>query len=243
MPRFVFFLLLLCHSAIAAAQFNDSVTHFLHFGASGNINKANSSTAYLFNNDARFSIKQKKFSLNTSAGWVYGTQDSVLTNNDFTATLDFNLFSHLPDFYYWGLANYTTSYSLKIHNQLQSGLGAAYNFINTPKAWVNVSEGIIYETSGLTTSPSQIELYQTFRNSARLSFRFVIKDVLIVNGSNFLQNSLSNGSDYIIRSTTGLSFKLYKWLSIGSAVNYNNFRRTNTDNLLVTYGLTAEKYF
>ena len=242
MPR-VLLCLLLCSYVKCTAPFNASVTHFLHSGASGNLNNTNTSQAYLVTNDARFSIKKRRFSLNITTGWVYGRQDNALTNNDVIATLDFNLYSANPDFYYWGLANYITSYSLKIHNQLQSGLGAAYNFINTDKAWINLSEGILYETSGLAISPGDVELYQTFRNSLRLSYRFAVKERLAFTGTHFLQNSLHNGADFIIRSTSGLSIKLYKWLSICTSVIYNNFKRTNTNNLLITYGLTAERYF
>jgi hypothetical protein len=66
---------------------------------------------------------------------------------------------------------------------------------------------------------------------------------VVIDGSNFLQNSLDRKQDYIIRSTTNLSFKLQKWLSLTTSLNYNRANRTQSENLLLTYGLTVEKYF
>ncbi|MBB5394566.1 DUF481 domain-containing protein [Mucilaginibacter sp. AK015] len=87
------------------------------------------------------------------------------------------------------------------------------------------------------------DVYQTYRNSLRLQFRFNISDRVVIDGSNFLQNSMQQQSDYIIRSTTSLSFKLQKWLSLTTSLNYNRLNRTNSENLLFTYGVTAEKWF
>jgi hypothetical protein len=65
----------------------------------------------------------------------------------------------------------------------------------------------------------------------------------VVHGSNFLQNSLTNGADFIIRANNGASVKLNQWLSVVTSVTYNQYSRTSRDNLLFTYGLTAERYF
>ena len=234
-----FFTLLLT----AKGQFSDSVTHHLRYAASGNINRTNTTTAYLITNDARFRVRNKKTTLNTGASWVYGELGEKLTNNDFTGTVDFNLFLHGPDFYYWGLANYTISLSLRVNSQLQSGLGVAYNFVDTTNAWLNLSTGLLYETSSLRTAASGKDAYQTIRNSLRLSYRFVAGELFIFSGTNFLQNSLRDGNDYIIRTTNSLQLKLNKWISFGTTLTYNQVRRTGSENLLFSYGLTAEKYF
>lgn len=243
MRKFVVCLYFFVSSLYAAAQFNDSLTHFAQFAASGNINRTNTGTAYLLTNEARLSIRSKKTTANSSVSWVYGELRTNLTNNDFVTTHDFNLYNKKGDFYYWGLANYTTSFSLKINNQLQSGLGAAYNFVNTASAWLNLSNGLLYERSNLAVNDSVNNNYQTVRNSLRLSYRFVIGGAFTINGSNYLQNALTNGSDYIIRAKNSAGFKLNKWLSFVTSFNYNQFSRTGRETLLLTYGLTAEKYF
>jgi hypothetical protein len=69
-------------------------------------------------------MKKKKTVFNFNNSWLYGRQDSILTNNDYSATLDFNLYQKNLNFYYWGLGNYNTSYSLKLLNQFQAGLGS-----------------------------------------------------------------------------------------------------------------------
>ncbi|HVF95946.1 MAG TPA: DUF481 domain-containing protein [Flavisolibacter sp.] len=227
----------------SVAQFNDSLTHVARFAAAGNINRTTTAIAYLLNNEARFSIRKPRTVLNTFAAWVYGEQGGRLTNNDFVSTVDFNLYNTRGDFYYWGLANYTTSLSLKINHQLQLGLGAAYNFVNTPASWINLSDGLLYETSSLSINSSGQTNYQTVRNSLRLAYRFTFGEKVTIDGTNYIQNSLNNSGDYLIRTNNSAGVKLNKWLSFTTAVSYNQVRRTGSENLLFTYGLTAEKYF
>jgi hypothetical protein len=81
------------------------------------------------------------------------------------------------------------------------------------------------------------------RNSFRVKFRFAIKDLFIIDGVDFLQNSLSDKSDYNIRSNTTLSFKIKKWLSVTTAVTYNKLNLTGSENFLFSYGVSMEKYF
>src|SRR5688572_8415660 len=116
-------LLLVFFSSSASAQFTDSAFYNVNFTSSGSINSTNDGDAYLLNNGLRFGMKKRSISLNFGNSWIYGQQKRSLTNNDFNSYLDLNLYKTLPHFYYWGLGNYTTSYSLKINNQLQTGLG------------------------------------------------------------------------------------------------------------------------
>ncbi len=237
------FLFILVTAGTAQAQFSDSTHYHTAFLSSGSINKTNDGTAYLLNNALKFNVKKKDVSLNFTNNWIYGKQNGDVSNNDFSTALDFNLYKTFPHFFYWGLANYNTSYSLKINNQLLAGAGIAYNFFDSPNTYLNISNGILYDKSDLTLANDIRDEYQTYRNSLRLQFRFNIRDRVIIDGSNFLQNSLQSQSDYIIRSTTNLSFKLQKWLSLTTSLNYNRVNRTNSENLLFTYGLTVEKWF
>jgi hypothetical protein len=230
-------------SRLSFAQFNDSTHYYTSFVSSGSINETNDGTTYLLNNVLKFNIKQKNSSLNFTNSWIYGKQNNALTNNDFSSSLFFNLYSPIKHFYYWGMANYNTSYSLKINNELLTGAGVAYSIYDRKNVYVNLSDGLLYDQSDLILSNNVRDVYHTYRNSLRLSFRFDIKDRIIIDGSDFLQNSLDRRSDYIIRTTTNLSFKLNKWLSLTSSLNYNRQNRTQSDNLLFTYGLTVEKYF
>lgn len=242
MKSFGFVLFLFCGLA-ADAQFSDSVTHYVRLSAAGNINRSNRARAFLLNNDARFSIKNKRTTLNTVATWLYGEQGSSLTNNDFTTTADFNFYRDSSKLYYWALANYTASYSLRIRNQIQSGLGLAYNFVNTTNAWLNLSEGVLYETSRLSTNDASLNRYHTARNSLRLSYKFVINKNVNVSGANFFQQAFGNGADHILRLNNSLAVKLNKWISITATINYNQYKRTGAENLLFTYGVVAERFF
>ena len=241
--KIIVFTLVLLFSVVTYSQFNDSIHHYVNFGSTGTINRTNSGSSYVLTNGLRFNISKKNIRLNSTNSWIYGEQQKMLTNNDFNSTLDFNIFRSNSKFYYWGLANYDKSYSLKINNRLQAGIGVAYNIIDTTTAFLNISDGILYENSNLKLNESTNNYYSLFRNSFRLRYRFVIKEIIIFDGTNFLQNALSDDSDYIIKSINSVSVRLRKWLNITAATTYNRNQKTNSENLLITFGLTAEKYF
>jgi hypothetical protein len=226
------------------AQFNDSVNYYVRHASTGVINKTNDRDAFLLNNQLRFSIYRKNVSINTSNSWVYGEQQRLVTNNDFASTLDFDLYKSAKHIYYWGLLNYEKSLSLKIYNRLQTGLGIGYYVIDHANFVVQVSDGILYETSDLYEQEGLAQNnYETMRNSFRLKYRVIFNDRVVFDGVNFLQHSLKHKSDYIIRSNTNLAVKLYKWISITVAVSYNKLNLSGRENFLLTYGLTLEKYF
>lgn len=241
--KYVFLLLLTVISYTAAAQYSDSVHYYARLASAGSINTTQDGRSYLLNNNYKFGISKKKISLNASGGWVYGQQDSTLTNNDFTSSLDFSLLRSVKQLYYWGLASYDKSVSLKINDRFQAGGGIAYNVFDRKNAYLSLSDGIIFENSDLYLKDTIHDVYHTFRNSFRLAYKFVIADIVVIDGTHFLQQSLSRGSDYNIRSTSNLSFLLRKWLSITATMTYNKLNRTERENLLFSYGLTFEKYF
>lgn len=225
------------------AQFNDSTHHYLNYSSTGSINKTQDGNAYLLNNGLKLSIKKKSFVSNFSNSWIYGKQNKSLTNNDFSSTLDFNLYKTLPRFYYWGLANYNTSYSLNINHQLLTGLGVAYNIIDKENQKLNISNGILYDRSDIVLENELREVYSTARNSFRLSFKFTIWSRVILESTSFIQNSFEYKDDYIIRSASGITVPLAKWVAFTTNFTYNRFNRTARENMLLNYGLKVEKYF
>lgn len=243
MSKFLTLLLWLLTVTVCQAQFTDSTNYYAAFTSSGSINKTNDGDAYLLNNAVKFSIRKKRISLNTANSWIYGKQDKDLTNNDFSSSLDFNVYHKGRRLFYWGLANYNTSYSLKINNQLLAGAGVAYNLVDKKNTLLNISDGILYDKSDLYLNDTTRDVYHTFRNSFRLLLHVSIKGKIIFDGSGFLQNSLLDRPDYIIRTSSSLSVKLNKWLSFVTSFNYNTVRRTKRENMLLSYGLTLEKYF
>ncbi|MBD0367953.1 MAG: DUF481 domain-containing protein [Flavisolibacter sp.] len=207
------------------------------------MNKTNTSKSFVITNGARFSIRKQSIALNSSGNWIYGEQQGRRTNNDLTTTLDFNLYKTFKHFYYWGLGNFDKSFSLKVNKRWQAGLGAAYSFIDTEKAFLNLSDGILYESSDVTLHDSTRSRYHTFRNSLRLRYRFVIQQKVVLDGTHFWQPSLQYKDDSIIKSASSLSLMLNRWLNLTTALTYNRVTRTEKENLLLTFGLTVEKYF
>lgn len=225
------------------AQFNDSTHHWVQATAAGTFNRTDDGTTYLLNNGLKYGIRKKTFVMNLSNIWLYGSNAKTLTNNDYTGTLDFNLYKTFPHFNYWGLVNFTSSFSLKIKEQIQTGVGATYRVIDHDNHMLSISDGIIYERSNITTE-EQLQLkYATFRNSLRLQYRFKYKDLLSLNTTGFYQPSLQYGNDYIITWNATLGIKVWKWLSFTTALAYNNVSRTGRETTLLTYGLVAERFF
>lgn len=223
-------------------------TYHINLTAAGSINRTISDITYLFNNDLKFEMQHDSTSsLSFDNNWVYGTDHHILTNNDYTSILQFDLGRHKhkgrSHFYYWGLASYNTSYSLKVNNQFLAGAGAAFSIFDRPYAKLSLSDGPVYDHSDLVLPDSSHLSYNTVRNSFRLAFRFEIKNLLVIEGTDFLQNSFSMGADYIMRSATNLSLKLNKWLELTSSLVYNELKRTESSNLIFTYGVKIDKYF
>jgi hypothetical protein len=225
------------------AQFNDSTHHHVSYASTGSVNKTQDGNAYLLNNGLKFSVKKKSFVSNFSNSWIYGKQNKALTNNDFSSTLDFNLYKTLPHFYYWGLANYNTSYSLNINHQLLTGLGVAYNIIDRENQKLNISNGILYDRSDIVLENEMREVYSTARNSFRLSFKFTAWKRVVLESTSFIQNSFQYKNDYIIRSSSGISIPLANWVAFTTNFTYNRFNRTARENMLLNYGLKVEKFF
>ncbi|HWK58283.1 MAG TPA: DUF481 domain-containing protein [Parapedobacter sp.] len=243
MKRIACILLLVASANTAAqAQSNDSTNYFIKLSSTNSINRANDKSAFLFNNGLGFSIRKERVSLNWNNTWLYGQQDGSKSNNDFSATFDANFYRPDRKFFYWGLANYNSSFSLKIKNQLLAGAGVAYSFWDTETAYLNLSDGFLFDTSSILEDDLPVH-YQTVRNSFRLAYRFVFHSLVTLQGNNFYQPSLTDGTDFNIRLNNETSFALYSGLSIKAVLTYNRVNRTGSENLLFTYGVSFERYF
>ncbi|WP_295128127.1 DUF481 domain-containing protein [uncultured Chitinophaga sp.] len=230
-------------SLSAAAQFSDSVHYYVKYASTGSFNRTEDAKSFLLNNALAFKVSQKRVMLNADASYIYGRQDQSQTNNDVSSSINFNLYGNNRRFYYWGLTSYDKSYSLKINNRFQGGLGVAYDVIRRPTAVVNLSDGILFENADLILKDTIPDKYQTFRNSFRVYYKWTIKSIIVLEGTQYWQQSLATGSDYILKSNNALSIKLRSWLAITAALNYNKVNRTGRENLFMNYGLTVEKYF
>lgn len=227
----------------ALGQFSDSTPYYAGLSASGIYNRTNTSRYYLLNNGFNLSARRKDLRYNAAGKWIYGRQNEQLSNNDVFSTVDVDLYRTLPHFYYWGLFNFTSSYSLRIRSQLQTGLGVAYNIIDRKTNSLNISEGLIYEYSDIILEDSSVQKYSTVRNSIRLKVKLGIGRILSFSGTGFYQPSLQYAHDYIVRSDVNLGLKLRKWLSLTTSFTYNEMSRTNTRNLMFSYGLLIQQYF
>lgn len=234
---------MLLYAKPALCQFNDTTRYLVGYTATGVVNRTSTGSSYVFSNALKFATRRKSVSLNSASSWVYGWQQQKRTNNDYASSLDFNLYKTFTHFYYWGLANYDKSYSLRINNRWQAGLGAAYSIVDRQTAHFNISNGILYEASNLRINDSVKNVYRILRNSLRIRYRFVISSIIILDATHFWQPSFYDKTDYILKSNTTLSVKLRKWLDVTTTAAYNKVNRTRRENLLITFGLNAEKYF
>lgn len=228
---------------VAFPQFNDSTNYYVNYTGTGIVNKTNDGNSYLFNNFVKFNIYKKQYALNTTNGWIFGEQKNQLSNNDFTSVADVSLFKNKRHIYYWALGAFDKSYSLKINHRVQTGGGIGYYAIDLQSFVLELSDGVLYENSDLYDNENGSNNFSIARNSFRIKFRILASNILTLDNTNYLQHSLSDKKDYIIKSTTTLSVKLKKWLSFTSAVTYNKVSVTQRENLTATFGLTLENYF
>lgn len=228
---------------VATAQYNDSVHYYTAINSNGTLNKTATNSSYVLSNSVKLGVRHRDLEFNSANSWLFGEQQKKLINNDVNISADVNLYKTFPHFYYWGLGTFTSSYSLKINSQYQAGVGIAYHFIDKKTANINISDGILYENSDITLKDTMRQHYSTYRNSLRLQFRWVIKDIIKLRGVNFWQPSLANSSDYVIKSSLSLGVAVNKWLSLTTSYTYNKFSRTGRENTLFNYGLMVEKYF
>jgi len=243
MKQLIFFFAATFYAAISFGQFKDSANYHFSFSTSGVINKTKETSSYVLNNLAAFNINKKKITQNTEVSWIYGKQQEKLSNNDLSINADLDYLKNVNSLYYWSLINFDKSYSLKINYRFQSGAGIGYTVFKDPGFNLLLSDGFVYETSDLTDPVLGKDIYQTIRNSFRIKYRWELKNLLILEGSHFLQPSLLSLKDYIIKSNSTLTLKLNKWLGISASLSYNKISRTNRENLLMTYGVTVDRYF
>ena len=217
----------------------DTSIYYVNQSSIGNFNQTNAGISYTLNNSLKFNVVKKSVALNTTHSWVYGEQLNVLSNNDYTSVIDFNLYKTLRHFYYWGLGTYDKSYSLKIENRFQGGIGVGYNAVDRKNLFLNISDGFLVEYSDLYENVP----YQTIRNSLRIKFMLTFKDFITLEGTDFFQPSITHWEDHNIKSTTTLTIKLYEWLGLKGSIAYNKLNLTSQENLLCNIGFTIEKYF
>ncbi len=241
--KFALTVILIIACTVLHAQYSDSAHYYVGLQSTGTANITSNSKTYVFSNVLKAGVRKKDIALNFTNSWLYGEAQKKLTNQDLSSVLDFNLYKTLPHFYYWGLATYTSSYSLKINNQAQAGAGVAYNILDRKEAHLNLSDGLLYENSDINLADTIRDVYSTVRNSLRLSFRFQVWDAVTISSTSFLQNSLQLQSDYIIKSTATVTVKIKKWFSLSTSYTYNRFNRTGKENTLMSYGLMLERYF
>jgi hypothetical protein len=228
---------------VVFSQFNDTTNYYFNYASTGIINKTNEGTSFVLNNAMKFNVYKKKYALNTTNAWIYGEQRNSLSNNDYHAIADFSIFKEERGVYCWGLVNFERSYSLKINHRLQAGAGIGYYIFDRTNFVIQLSDGILYDKTDLFDTETSMNNYETPRNSFRIKFRFLIHGNITVESSDFLQHSLEDKKDYIIKSITTVGVKLKKWLAFNVALNYNKLSITGRENLLCNFGLSAEKYF
>jgi hypothetical protein len=223
----------------------DTTIYKIGFTGTGNINKtAANGTSYIFNNAIRFNVEKRILTVNAFANWIYGQNPLRKTNNDYLFIVDADLFKNTRKLYYWGLAGYEKSLSLKIYDRYQFGGGLGYTLVNSDKFNLVLSDGLLYEKSALREVDKYGRTgYETVRNSFRLKNRLKIHELITIDGVHFLQHSLSDKEDYIIRTTNTISFHIKKWISLTVGLTYNKLNFTEAENLLFNYGLTLENVF
>ena len=227
----------------AGAQFTDSSKYYLGYSGTGIINRTERSKSFVFKNAIQGNANWQRVSINSMFSWVYGEINEALSNNDFETLIDLNYKPDSSKLVYWVLGTFDKSYSLKINRRFQFGGGLSYDIIRNSSLRINISDGLLYESGDLILASGIEDYHNTWRNSFRLKYVLKVKDIFSISGTHFLQNSLAAWSDYNVKSASALNIKIYKWVGFTTVLNYNKVNRLKTENMLVTIGLSLQKYF
>lgn len=243
--RHAWSLFLLSLLAVLPARGQDTARYTLRASSTGLLNRTTDAQSYVLTNTAAATVTHRRYGANVSAGYVYGESRSGLTNNDFTATATGNRYArNSRRIYLWGLGSYETSYALRVQYRVQAGAGIAWSPVDRDRAYLNFSDGPLYERSRVTTPDGLETDATTARNSFRLRFRFATPgNKVVLDGTHFLQTSLHDISDYLIRSSTTLTVAVWKGVGITAAANYNRATTTNRETLLLTLGIQVSHSF
>lgn len=228
---------------MCSGQFTDSSRYYVGYAGTGIINKTEKSRSYVFKNGIQGNANGKHLSLSSMFSWIYGEINDALSNNDFESVIDLNFKPDSSKVLYWVLGTFDKSYSLKIDRRFQFGGGLSYDVVRNSRFRINISDGLLYEAADLMLPTGIEDEHQTWRNSLRLKYALKIKDLFSITGTHFLQNSLAGWSDYNIKSASALTLKVYRSVGFTTVLNYNKINRLKTENMLVTIGLTMQKYF
>ncbi len=239
----LYFVLVFCFGATCNAQFNDTIHSYISLSATGNFNRTNEIRSSLSSNTFEFKRRSAKLAANTSLRYIFGKQNGEVANNDFYGLQELNKYIRTQRFYAWVLASYAQIYSLGIRHQFQTGPGLAYTILQKQYVSFNISDGIIYEYRQLRDEKISNLRDQAIRNSLRLQLKGNLNDVVSLTSTFFLQNSLADARDAIIREETELQLRVHKVLTLTGKLQYNLLTSTEKETLLLTWGLTYRNYF
>ncbi len=229
----------------AAAEPSDTTRYKIGLINTGIYNHTEVTETYTLSNTLRLGIKGRLTELDATANYTYGETNNELVNNDVTANIAGNRYVFANRrFYLWGLGTYESSFSLGVASRTQLGAGIAWSALDSPRAYLNFSEGILVETSNIQEEDGSTTTSQTLRNSFRLRFRFATpNDRFLLESTSSIQNSLKDFGDYILRSNTSFTVKVWKNIGLTAAAVYNRVSATDRENLLLTLGFKAEYQF
>ncbi len=111
----------------------DTTRYILGLVCTASLNQGNDNTSCLFNNAARFTTAHRVFTFNFAGNFLYGKSKEILTNNDVNIPANGDFRKHPNDrLFFWILANYNSSVSLKINSLIQAGGGTPKTSSKTP---------------------------------------------------------------------------------------------------------------
>lgn len=237
----------ICICFVQGMYAQDTVKHIPHqlqLNLGGSINKTGDGVSYLLQHGLGYQYRHQYDVLNARFKHVFGQSLNTLTNRDYTFGMDYNRFWTPGKIWYtWVLGNYTSSYSLNVLSQWQLGIGLAWNAVDRDDLWLNISDGIIYETGRIVNTELLEENRQTLRNSLRINFGWVWKEKLEFKTVNYWQPSLHQISDYLVNSQTDLKYRFYKGFQLALSLSYNKASMTDKENLVFTYGISWSEKF
>ncbi len=222
--------------------------HTLRMAANGSMNITPADRVQLFTNQLIYAYSRDRLEFNSNSKWIYGSNLAGLTNNDFIGLVDGNYFHDSEKrLNSWILGSYTSSFSLNIFNEYQAGAGVAYKVLDDRKNGfisLKLSNGFIWEESNFLNPEGVRDNYSIIRNSLRVQLKlFLLQRKISLESTTYWQPALNKAGDYNLRTANVLNIPVWQFFSLQTRWEYNYIARTEKENTLFNYGISARFTF
>ena len=203
----------------------------------GNVNRS------LFQFSTNFDCNlHKKIKISTSPSFIYGTQNSVLTEREYFADLRASFFTK-HQLYYLAFGTFEKSNLRQINYRWIVAAGLGFKIIENKNVYIGITNVLLYENTDFISDALRDR--NLWRNSTRISGEYHFdKDKMLLKHTIFLQPSITE-DNFRWNGSISLAYKISKSISLRTTLE-NSYESLvvvgkKNDDVRFTIGFVYEK--